>query len=346
MTVFTSSEMQAPNVPTTDSAACSPAPLCNIDAEKHSPQKKEHKCHKCIVCLKEFKRNVSLKDHMSIHTGVLTTRVKTKQEHRHKCMVCEKRFRSPYAMKQHMNVHTGMCNYACRICGKKFFQRRNLQNHSLTHSTDRPHECKLCTSTFKRPHHLANHMFCVHERKQKIKYSDSNRYYFPYDGSDMRHANKNHVGDINGTDEKPFKCKLCDAQFIQCWSLSVHVNTVHLDKRPYLCSICGKTFKSNSALQTHSVIHMEARKVSAECNVCQKMVKINAMYIHMKSHEEKKFLCNFCGKRFSLKHQLSNHEKSHLGLKAHACELCDRRFTLPHQLRAHRKTHSESKKEK
>ncbi|XP_046571564.1 zinc finger protein 546-like [Haliotis rubra] len=346
MTVFTSSEMQAPHIPTTDSAACSPAPLCNIDAEKHSTQKKEHKWHKCIVCLKEFKCHYYLKDHMSIHTGVLTNRLKRKRELRHKCIVCEKRFSSPYAMKQHMNVHTGMYIYECQICGEKFFQLRSWQLHGLTHSTDRPYECKLCTSAFKRSSNLTHHMLFVHKRKRKIKCSDCNRYYFPYEGSDVRHAMKYHVGENYRIDEKPFKCKLCDAQFIEYWSLRLHVNTVHSDKRPYSCTVCGKTFKSNGTLQTHSIVHMEAGKVSAECTICQKMVKINAMYIHMKSHEEKKFLCTFCGKTFSLKHQLSNHEKSHLGLKAHACELCDKRFTLPHQLRAHRKTHSESKKEK
>ncbi|XP_067675261.1 zinc finger protein 431-like [Haliotis asinina] len=340
MTVFTSSEMQAPNIPIKDSAACSPAPMCNIAAEK------EVKRHRCIVCLKDFKCPFSLKDHMSIHTGVLTARIQRKRERCHECLVCEKRFSSPSAMKDHMNVHTGMCKYECQICGENFFLHRSFQLHGLTHSMDRPHKCKLCTSTFKRSNHLTRHVLFVHEGKRKIKCSDCNRYYFPHEGSEVRHAMKYHVGENYRIDEKPFKCKLCDAQFIEHWSLRLHVDTVHLDTRPYLCTVCGKTFKTNVALEVHSLIHVEAKKVSAECKICQKMVKLNAMYTHMKSHEEKKFLCNFCGKRFSLKHQLTNHEKSHLGLKAHACDLCDKRFTLPHQLRAHRKTHSEFKKQK
>ncbi|XP_071113824.1 zinc finger protein 320-like [Haliotis cracherodii] len=341
MTLSMSSEMQVRHLPTKNNAAHLPAPVGNIVGKKPGEAEIKRECHKYIECEREFKRGHDLKDHMTVRTRVLRSR-----ELRHKCMVCEKGFRAPYAVKEHMNIHTGECNFPCEVCGQKFSQRRGLQIHMYTHSTDRPHKCKLCTSAFKRPNHLTRHVFAVHDGKRKIRCNDCNRYYFPSPGSEVRHAKKYHVGEDYRIDERPYKCILCDARFIERWSVRVHADAVHSDERPYLCTVCGKTFKKAISLQRHSAIHMEAEKVSTECKVCQKMVKANAMYIHMKSHGEKKFLCNICGKKFSLKHHLSAHEKSHQGVRAHACELCDKRFILPHQLRAHRKTHSVSEAKK
>ncbi|XP_071113339.1 zinc finger protein 888-like [Haliotis cracherodii] len=371
-TPCTSSEMQAQHLPTTVSTTHPPAEgehehrhkcmVCETtftrlsSLKRHTKihkegcsnrdQTKRKQCNRCIVCEKVFKRRQDLKQHMTIHTGVCSDRAKRQRERRYKCMVCNKGFKSPRTVKEHMNIHTGVCNFPCEICGKKYYVSQSLKAHMVTHSAARPNQCELCPSTFKKPSGLKKHLLAVHEGIRRKKCNDCNRYYYPFLGSDERHARRYHVGEDYRIDAKPFKCSLCDARFKERWYISVHIDVVHSDERPFLCTVCGKAFKTNFVLQAHSAVHMEAEAVRTECKVCQKMVRRTSMSTHMKSHGEKEFLCNTCGKQFCTKSQLKTHEKSHLGVRAHACELCDKRFTLPHQLRAHRKTHSESTKSK
>lgn len=61
------------------------------------------------------------------------------------------------------------------------------------------------------------------------------------------------------TDDKPFKCELCDKGFFQSSDLQRHV-LVHTGERPYKCPVCGKGFRRNDTLKAHQWTHTSLKR--------------------------------------------------------------------------------------
>ena len=51
--------------------------------------------------------------------------------------------------------------------------------------------------------------------------------------------------------ERPFICEYCSKTFGENGTLKVHVQTVHLGERPHQCHHCNKTFSQRGNLKTH-----------------------------------------------------------------------------------------------
>ncbi|GBN22313.1 Zinc finger protein 554 [Araneus ventricosus] len=68
--------------------------------------------------------------------------------------------------------------------------------------------------------------------------------------------------------------------------------------------------------------------------------------IHSQSHrtvKEKRFVCDFCGKDFSDKHNLHAHHRTHTGEKPFVCHTCGKGFTHQSNLTGHLRTHTGEK---
>lgn len=80
---------------------------------------------------------------------------------------------------------------------------------------------------------------------------------------------------------------------------------------------CGKTFSVRSHLDTHKVTHTG----------------------------EKRYICNFCGGRFTQSSSLRNHRIAiHTKEYPHNCNMCKKGFLLPSQLKKHKSSYHSSKK--
>lgn len=70
------------------------------------------------------------------------------------------------------------------------------------------------------------------------------------------------------TGERPYKCTMCPAGFVQGCLLKVHMRT-HTGEMPYLCGICGIRYQHRSQILKHrrKFDHFESQhKIEIETN--------------------------------------------------------------------------------
>ncbi|XP_053667857.1 zinc finger protein 235-like [Anopheles marshallii] len=232
----------------------------------------------------------------------------------------------------------------CFICNTEHNTAEELEYHLLTHLTLLPYHC----------------INCIHEEVVVRTLSSLNRHHLMH--------------------QKPLKCRICDKRFITYGSRRLHEDSKHSKhSATFRCDVCQKELPSRRSLQYHRKHHEYPD--SFRCNVCLRTLSSTyELKLHMRTHtgekpnkcvfcdvsfnrksnltehvrrchnEERPFICEICGKRFS----------SHVGLKKHAilhcsgqrklpivtrlskefhCKECDKRFGTSIQYHSHRRQH-------
>ncbi|XP_068086192.1 zinc finger protein 227 [Anabrus simplex] len=143
--------------------------------------------------------------------------------------------------------------------------------------------------------------------------------------------------------DKNFQCDLCLKIFLYPGNLNKHKHIVHSSERKFLCTICGKGFKTRHEQQRHSAGH--SGKSDYVCTVCNKffMSRYN-LATHLGTHTgDKRFQCNVCSKRFSQRTGLVHHERLHTGEKPYKCDFCVKEFYHKISLVNHQRYHTGEK---
>ena len=95
--------------------------------------------------------------------------------------------------------------------------------------------------------------------------------------------------------EKPYRCTLCDKQFIGISNLNSHMQ-IDSEKKRYQCSLFNKQLLHSSELKFNMLIHIGGKPY--QCTLC------DAEFVHERI---KKHLCTVCGTNFSTKFILNRH---------------------------------------
>ncbi|XP_041432286.1 uncharacterized protein LOC108703756 [Xenopus laevis] len=117
----------------------------------------------------------------------------------------------------------------------------------------------------------------------------------------------------------------------------------HAGEKLFICSECGKCYKSYPQLNAHQRTHTKEKQFP--CSECGKhFPKLSSLNEHKRIHTgEKPHTCSECGKCFTDSSQLSRHARTHTGEKPFACPECGKGYICRTSLIIHQTTHKETK---
>ena len=284
------------------------------------------------------------------------------------CGECGAVFRSALTISTHWKSH----HSACLICGCHFINPQNLLHHLREkHNTDtalsKPFLCAACGDKFPVARHLADHIECNHSFKhpkntlvrgaqnmkrrggtvnsvihQKLKTSTKRQQKIstvakdesgicPVCGKSVKNL-KGHM--LVHSDERPYTCSLCNKSYKSNPMLDVHMKT-HTKERPYVCDVCGQSFALRNTLSYHVNSHTNARPY--KCEICGKGFNCHSgKQKHRRIHtRDKRYTCEVCGKKFITSCNLKRHALTHTDMRPYSCNVCGKTFRSRSNIQYH-----------
>ncbi|KAG7297915.1 hypothetical protein JYU34_018670 [Plutella xylostella] len=291
-------------------------------------------CVKCDLCPARCPNDNILAEH----------KANAHERPMYECSTCSKIFSRPSHVFRHSRLGCGTGvpeQYPCEICNKSFSRKDNLLVHLRSHiKLNKPFQCKHCqfaAHTFRR---YVNHVQKVHWPKyfecdhcgksttsrpalmKHLEIHGDKKFACEVCGytSHTIEVMRRHV--LRHTDEKPFKCSQCPRSFIQSAQLRRHMES-HLN---FLCKECDKTFRSHARLQIHMREHNGLAPLLCsfeDCPYSKRQFSSEQIFIdHMKAHEDRKFQCTVCHKKYATEINLKRHTSTHELERPRRCMYC------------------------
>ncbi|XP_055595426.1 zinc finger protein 501-like [Uranotaenia lowii] len=151
---------------------------------------------------------------------------------------------------------------------------------------------------------------------------------------------------------KPAVCNYCGKDFMKYNNLQRHISSKHLDRNTrYPCDFpdCELTYSTKQAMMNHrkrhdpNFVHPEQKR--SVCDQCGKTFSTSgALKKHSYIHTgDMPFQCSVCNKKLPTAHKLKEHTMRHEGIKNHVCPYCGQKKTTRHELKVHMNYHTREK---
>lgn len=250
----------------------------------------------------------------------------------YRCRDCGKTFKRSSHLSYHRRLHSQEKPFKCRVCEKAFRWNSNCIRHEKIHTGVKPYKCGLCEKAFQRMSAYRLHQE-THAR-QKVE-SDPCEEALTYGVELDPHLREQ-------GEEKPFDCSQCRKSF-HCKSYVLEHQRIHTQEKPYKCASCRKTFRWRSNFTRHVRLHQDEEFCAPELyqddagqkDFCQPQGAPVA---------ENTFLCQQCGKAFTQKKTLTEHQRIHTGKTPYQCGECGKGFTYRSAFIVHKKKHANKRK--
>jgi len=162
----------------------------------------------------------------------------------------------------------------------------------------------------------------------------------------MRHKDTNFSERKRCLDRKPFEDLLALKKHSATHHLSLaDVNHSRVERRKppqYICSHCGRLFKTMTTLNSHVMTHTGERPCVCRIAGCGKsFTQHSTRAFHERTHsDEMPHICAVCGRRFKHAMNVRLHMSVHTGVKPHRCPSCPMLFRRTCDLQRHSLRHS------
>ncbi|XP_045489074.1 zinc finger protein 92 isoform X1 [Pieris rapae] len=227
----------------------------------------------------------------------------------YKCLECDLFFKNSRARKNHV-ARCHREGLQCDHCKKRFVNRTTLVTHLRLHEGPLPREkCPICNKmvrVIQLKYHIQRH-----QNSSRYECSDCNKV-FSHLATYQAHLkySRAHASDT----VFKFQCPMCHKGYPTKDAMQDHFNYQHLGKTTHKCPICSKPIASKANVEKHIMrVHRE------------------------KKEKPKNHMCNLCGKKFSDKKALNQHEVIHSMERPLTCEICSQSFKQKASLYTHKK---------
>lgn len=238
-------------------------------------------------------------------------------------------------------------HFVCNICGKVLSNKYAMQRHKIVvHKTSGDLFCNVCIKLFSTAEDLAEHKTkCVKTRGYT---NTAVRFECDICGGVLKnkHVLRGHMRWKHNPAAKKFKCKLCESSFVRQSLLDIHHNRAHLDIKEYICSICGRGFKTKDQLKSHTNSHTGEKPFKCTFNGCEKSFRSRSnRENHMLTHTgEKRYQCSVsgCNRPFGFAKDLRRHifQVHKICVKKYPCPICNEVFPENSFLKKHMLNHN------
>lgn len=225
---------------------------------------------------------------------------------------------SSFAMllKHFRTIHKRPGYIVC--CKKKFFRRPNLLHHMALHMNPNAFRCDLCNRNYKTKEYLDHHNV-RHHGSGSFK-CDSCSQAFPSMCSLQAHSCK----------FRKVECPECGKK-VSKNRLGIHIRNMHsgTDRR-IICDTCGQEFLNRVCFEEHKEKHLGIEAKRFQCKICQKWIKGKR---HLRNHiqvihneKDQTHICDICNKQYPNTKALKKHKALVHVERKFECEFCGKKF--------------------
>ncbi|KAK0151289.1 Histone-lysine N-methyltransferase PRDM9 [Merluccius polli] len=194
------------------------------------------------------------------------------------CSECGKIFKHMHHLKRHMlSVHSNKRPYCCPLCRRSFSQASGLLRHQMVHKkqafseapSDQNQSCQQGTETememgvsLQTPA-LPDTSSC--EEAVASRELPGTEEATVAEHTAMQESRPLEEAKGTGPEKKTNTCVQCDKSFSNGQYLEKHKTRVHGNLRPYVCTLCRKTFSQLHDLARHLKSHQAKDKSEKAC---------------------------------------------------------------------------------
>lgn len=150
-----------------------------------------------------------------------------------------------------MEIHNNS-RFKCDQCSQEFTNKYVLEKHikrkhgNLDYTELNPYLCSICGKRSENMANLNRH-YLIHSDERTFKCPLCDKL---FKTNDLRYSHIKYTHN----NERKFRCSHCDKYFQTGSVLKKHIRT-HTGERPFECVLCGKAFQQRSTLKTHMHVH-------------------------------------------------------------------------------------------
>uniref|UniRef100_A0A8D8SRH1 Zinc finger protein 26 n=2 Tax=Cacopsylla melanoneura TaxID=428564 RepID=A0A8D8SRH1_9HEMI len=263
--------------------------LTEVHGQKVSNRYRFQLCA-CSECGKMFYNAATLRTHVKmVHSTELLF----------ECHLCDKTFRTKKYLRQHIPRHD--------VKSPRTARTRSQSDTSV----DKPFNCNHCGNSYETVHQLAGHRvncaFYLLKPDQGQHTKTSSNENFTIVSKECKPVTK-----LEKDKGPPFKCPHCDKSYSKKFSLTMHNLNKHDPSKkrvPTACTICGKTV-INMFVHMRN-IHDQPERRPYMCDICGASFKTtSALHTHQPIHTGERHLCPICGRGFTQRGDMRKHVRA------------------------------------